>query len=345
MQPKQAVCHYHKNENSIITAMEILKTSFAGLSLRNPLIVSSCGLTNNADNNARLAQAGAAAIVLKSVFEEQIIRESQHFAQAGAHTEEADYMQEYLQAGVLNEYITLIKESKQRCNIPIIASINCNTPGKWEYFAKAIEEAGADALELNVMSISTDIEAPYGDFEQRHIEILKAARKETRLPLIIKLGNNLSNPIRLINMLYANGAAAVVLFNRFYHPDIDIDKMEYTAGHIFSEPADLSNALRWTGIASAAVRDANIAVSGGVQNGKDIVKAILAGAAAVEVCSAIYRHGDEWIATALDEIEAWMRRNNFDSVASFAGKLNAKDPAHADSLERTQFLKYFGSHL
>lgn len=341
----KAVCYYHKNENSIITTMEMLKTSFAGLVLKNPLIVSSCGLTNNADNNARLAQAGAAAIVLKSVFEEQIVRESQHLAQTGAHTEEADYMQAYLQAGVLNEYITLIKQSKQRCDIPIIASINCNTPGNWEYFTRAIEEAGADALELNVMSISTDIEAPYGAFEQRHIDILKAARKETRLPLIIKLGNNLSCPVRLINELYANGAAAVVLFNRFYHPDIDIDKMEYTAGHIFSEPADLSNALRWTGIASATVKNANIAVSGGIQNGKDIVKAILAGATAVEVCSAIYRHGDEWITTALGEIENWMHQNNFGSIASFAGKLNAKDPAHADNLERTQFLKYFGSHL
>ena len=133
--------------------MEMLKTSFAGLSLKNPLIVSSCGLTNNADNNARLAQAGAAAIVLKSVFEEQIVRESQHIAQSGTHTEESDYMQAYLQAGILNEYITLIKQSKQRCDIPIIASINCNTSGNWEYFARAIVsppfpykcEKGADA--------------------------------------------------------------------------------------------------------------------------------------------------------------------------------------------------------
>lgn len=325
--------------------MEMLKTSFAGLSLKNPLIVSSCGLTNNADNNARLAQAGAAAIVLKSVFEEQIVRESQHIAQSGTHTEESDYMQAYLQAGILNEYINLIKQSKQRCDIPIIASINCNTSGNWEYFARAIEEAGADALELNVMSISTDIEAAYGDFERRHIDILKAVRKETRLPLIIKLGSNLSNPIRLINELHANGANGVVLFNRFYHPDIDIDKMEYTAGHILSEPADLANSLRWTGIASATVKNNSLAVSGGIQNGKDIVKAILAGAVAVEVCSAIYRHGDEWIATALDEIKNWMNQNHFGSIAAFAGKLNAKDPAHADNLERTQFLKYFGSHL
>lgn len=331
--------------NQITTIMEMLKTSFAGLSLRNPIIVSSCGLTNNVDNNVRFAHAGAAAIVLKSLFEEQIAREAGHIAQDGAHTEEADYMQAYLQAGILNEYISLIKDSKQRCDIPIIASINCNTPGKWGYFARAIQEAGADALELNVMSISTDLHAPYGELEQRHIDILKAVRKETSLPIIIKLGSNLSSPLRLIDALYANGAAAVVLFNRFYHPDIDIDKMQYTAGHIFSQPADLSNALRWTGIASAVIRNAHIAVSGGIQDGTDVVKALLAGAEAVEVSSAIYRNSEAWIRQALGEIEAWMNKSNYNSIADFAGKLNAKDPLHADNLERSQFLKYFGSHL
>ena len=324
--------------------MKTLQTSFAGLLLDNPIIISSCGQTGKAENNERFAQAGAGAIVLKSLFEEQITRETEHISQANSHSEEADYMEAYLRAGILNEYIDLIKESKRRCNIPIIASINCNRLGEWTSFTQSIEKAGADALELNVMSISTAIDYRYGEFEQRHIDILKTVREATHLPIIIKLGSNLSNPVQLIDQLYAYGAAGVVLFNRFYHPDIDTERMEYTSGHVFSTAADLSNSLRWTGIASASVKNIDYAISGGIQNGNDIIKSLLTGASAVEVCSVLYKHGEEWIDCSLQEIKTWMERHGYDSIASFRGKLNALDAVHADKLERTQFLKYFGLH-
>lgn len=324
--------------------MDRLKTTFANLTLNNPLVISSCGLTNKAENNARFADAGAGAIVLKSVFEEQISRETEHLAQAGSHSEESDYMSAYLRAGMLNEYLELIRKSKSLCNIPIIASINCNRLGEWATFTQSIEEAGADALELNVMSISNEVDYRYGDFEQRHIEILKSVHKSTHLPIIVKLGNNVSNPVHLIDQLHAYGAAGCVLFNRFYHPDIDTERMEFTSGHIFSEAADLSNALRWTGLASAAVKNMDYAISGGIQDGNDIVKAVLTGASAVEVCSALYKHGEAWIGNSLREMEAWMEKHGYESMASFRGKLNAGDAAHADKLERTQFLKYFGMY-
>lgn len=324
--------------------MERLKTSFAGLLLDNPIIVSSCGLTNKAENNERLAKAGAGGIVLKSLFEEQIMREVSHFAQGNGHSEGDDLMAAYLRAGMLNEYLELISESKSRCDIPVIASINCNGLGEWTEFAASLEDAGADAVELNVMGISTGIDYRYGEFEQRHIDILKAVRGSTDLPIIMKLGNNLSNPVHLIDQLYAYGASGVVLFNRFYHPDIDTERMEFTPGYVFSDPSELSNALRWTGIASATVRNIGFAVSGGVQDGNDVIKSILTGASAVEVCSALYKNGPEWIGCCLRGLDAWMEKHGYDRIESFRGRMNAGDAVHAERLERTQFLKYFGLH-
>lgn len=318
-----------------------LKTNFAGLDLRNPIIISSCGRTAKAVNNKAFEDAGAAAVVLKSLFEENISLQADSMTDEFGHAEAADYMHGYLRSNMLQEYIELIRESKRLCTIPIIASINCYSVGEWADFAGLIEKAGADALELNVMDISTAKDAADGDFERKHVEILDAVRKIVKIPIIVKLGSNLSNPVSLIERLYAHGANAVVLFNRFYQTDIDIEKMEYTSGSVFSAASDLATPLRWTGIVSAAVRNIDIAVSGGVHDGAAVVKSILAGASAAEVCSAVYQNGSEWIGASLEYLANWMELHNFASVSEFCGRLNAADPAHASRLERTQFLRYF----
>lgn len=324
--------------------MNSLKTSFAGLELKNPIIISSCGRTGVAQNNKALEDAGVAAIVLKSMFEENIVLQTESMTSESAHSEEADYLQGYLRQQMLQEYIDLIKESKRLCTIPIIASINCYGNGEWAAFAELIEKAGADALELNVMSIRTSVEYNDGDFENQHIDILRSVKSRIKIPVIVKLGSNLSNPVSLINRLHAYGAAGVVLFNRFYQPDIDIDKMEYTSGHVFSSEADLAPSLRWTGIASAAVKQLDYAVSGGVHGGNDIVKSILVGASAVEVCSAIYLKGEAWIKPALECVRTWQEQHGYSSPADYRGKMNARDTEHAVKLDRTQFLKYFEVH-
>ena len=208
--------------------MNNLKTTFAGLALKNPIIISSSGLTNSADKNKNLAEAGAGAIVLKSLFEEQIMMEAEQM-KSSEYTEGNEYIAEYIRAHKLEEYLNLIKDSKKVCDIPVIASINCYTDAEWIEFAKQIEEAGADALEINILSVQTDKDYKYGSFEQRHIDILRHIKKVSNIPVIMKLGENLTNPIALIDQLYANGAGAVVLFNRFYQPDIDIDKMSFVA--------------------------------------------------------------------------------------------------------------------
>lgn len=322
--------------------MADLKTTFAGLSLRNPIVIGSSGLTNSAGKNKRLADAGAGAIVLKSLFEEQILMEADQLKDPAYYPEGSDYLEEYIREHKLSEYLALIKESKEVCSVPIIASINCYTDSEWIDFAKHIEAAGADALEINILALQSDVQYTYGSFEQRHIDILSHIKKTIKIPVIMKLGDNLSNPVALINQLYANGAAAVVLFNRFYQPDINIEKMEHTSGEIFSIASALSTPLRWIGIASSVVDKIDYAASGGVAEPESVVKAILAGASAVEVCSAIYQNTNTFIGEATRFLNTWMDRKGFETIAQFKGKLNAKDVQGINTFERTQFLKYFG---
>ena len=242
--------------------MAQLNTTFAGLKLKNPIIVGSSGLTNSVEKIQKLEQAGAGAVVLKSVFEEQINMQTGQMHGYGS-PEADDYLGVYVRSHALNEHISIIEEAKKTCTIPIIASINCYTDREWEEYAKVIERAGSDAIELNLMALQASVDYQYGSFEQRHIDILKHVREQVHVPVIVKLGSNLTNPVKLIAQLQANGAAAVVLFNRFYHTDIDIDKLEYTAGHVLSHESELANSLRWIGIASGAVGRIDYAASGG----------------------------------------------------------------------------------
>lgn len=321
--------------------MADLKTTFAGLTLKNPIIISSSGLTDNAAKNTKLEAAGAGALVLKSLFEEQIMLEADRLRNPSYYPEGSDYLAEYIRSHKLTEYLELIKETKKVCTIPVIASINCYTDAEWVDFAGQIEEAGADALEINILALQSDVQYMYGSFEQRHIDILQHVKETVRIPVIMKLGDNLTNPVALIDQLYANGAAGVVLFNRFYQPNIDVEKMEQTSGEVFSCSADFGRSLRWVGIASAQINKMDYALSGGTHKPEDVVKAILAGASAVEACSAIYQNTNSFINEANRFLGAWMERKGFERVSQFKGKLNAQDVEGINTFERTQFLKYF----
>lgn len=325
--------------------MTDLKTNFAGLELRNPIIVSSSGLTSSADRNQKLAEAGAGAIVLKSLFEEQILIETDQMLEtASSYAEGTDYLQEYVRHHKLNEYLALIKDSKAVCGtVPIIASINCYNDAEWVDFAKNIEEAGADAIEVNILALQTSIDYEYGAFEQRHIDILMHIKKTVSIPVIMKLGQNFTNPISLINQLYANGADGVVLFNRFYQPEVDIDKQKHIAGPILSSSNELPNALRWIGIASSVVDKLDYAASGGVQNSQDLVKTILVGASAVEISTILYKKSDAEIRKMLTFLGTWMQDKGYSNIAQFKGKLNHSNVKDVNYFERTQFLKYYSS--
>lgn len=320
-----------------------LKTTFAGLTLENPIIISSSGLTNSVEKIKKLEEAGAGAVVLKSVFEEQI--NMQAGAMQGYGSPEADdYLGTYVRSHALNEHINLIEQAKKACKIPVIASINCYSDSEWVDFAKMMENAGADALEINILTLQTEKDYTPGSFEQRHIDILRHIKKSVNTPVIMKLGSNFTNPIALINQLYANGAAAVVLFNRFYQPDINIETLTFTNTNVMSNPSELADRLRWTAIASAAVPQVDYAISGGVHCGKGVIKTILAGASAVEICSAIYQYGNKEIATMKNELKEWMESNGYDTLNQFKGKMNANAAGDINPFERTQFMKYYSNH-
>ena len=323
--------------------MTQLKTTFAGLSLRNPIIISSSSLTNSAEKNKKLELAGAGAIVLKSVFEEQIMMEAHHMATYGS-PEGDDYLSTYVRSHALNEYISLIEQTKKLCTIPVIASINCFSNSEWTDFARTVEAAGADALEINILSLQTEKEYQYGSFEQRHIDIVSSIKKQISIPVIVKLGSNLTNPIALINQLYANGANAVVLFNRFYQPDINIDTQTFTSSNVMSTPNELADKIRWTAIASSQIPQLDYAVSGGVHCAKGVIKSILAGATAVQICSVIYQYGNKEIENMKRELSVWMEENGYESISQFKGKLNASAAGDVNPFERTQFMKYYSSH-
>lgn len=323
--------------------MAQLTTTFARLALKNPFIVSSSGLTNSVEKIKELEAAGAAAVVLKSVFEEQITM--QRGQMAGYDAPEADdYLATYVRSHALNEHIALIKGAKRECNIPIIASINCYSDSEWTDFARLMEEAGADALEINILALQTAKDYQFGKFEQQHIDTLQAVKKAVKVPVIMKLGSNFTNPIALINQLYANGADAVVLFNRYYQPDINLQNLSFISANVMSAGNELTERLRWTAIASAEVPQMDYAISGGVHTGKSMVKSVLAGATAIEVCTAIYQSGSKQIGVMLDEFSRWMDENGFETIGELKGKLNAATIGAETPFERTQFMKYFSNH-
>ena len=323
--------------------MKRLETTFAGLKLKNPFIVSSCNLTNSAEKNKKWEDAGVGAVVLKSLFEEEIEAEAD-WMNDGTHAEELDYLQTYYRAHRLEEYLRLIKETKALCSIPVIASINCYQLTGWTDFAKQIQQAGADAIELNIMSVCSELDYEYGAYERLHIDIVQKIKQVVSLPIVVKLGRNLTNPMPLIHQLYAHGVAGVVLFNRMASPDFNIDTFKFANAEALGHPSDLYESLRWVGLASERVPALSYAASGGVTDGASLVKSLLAGASVVEVCSALYRHGVPQVQEMLAFLSEWMAQHNFKKISDFKGLMNAQKTGSASAFARSQFFKQLGKY-
>lgn len=320
-----------------------IKTQYAGLTLKNPIIVGSSGLTSSPERNKEYEKAGAAAIVLKSLFEEQIEMQSDSLIKESDFPGSSDYVREYVKADQVSKYLELIKKSKEVCTIPIIASINCYKADAWIDFAKQIELAGADALELNVFYMDTDLTHDFDATRAMYVNIIRKVKEIISIPVIMKIGRFFSNVPALAHILKVNGADGIVLFNRFYKPDIDINTMQIVSGYVFSTQSDLSDTLRWTAIVSGKVPGISIASSTGVHDWEDVVKCLLAGASAVQMCSAIYTHGTEIISQVLTCLEEWMIQTKYQSIAQFQGKLNYANIENPGMYERSQFMKYFSN--
>ncbi|SRR5690554_910190 len=320
-----------------------LETTFAGIPLKNPLIAASSGLTNTVNKIRQLEEAGIGAIVLKSLFEEQIENHSEKLAEIADYPEAADYLNTYIEMNHVGKYLDLIRSAKSVCTVPIIASINCYKLSRWIDFAKSIQDAGADALELNVFVLDP---GEFGDtyLENSYVNIVRELKKSIRIPVVIKMSKTISNLPGLVSKLKALGADGVVLFNRFYQLDIDIKKMEITSGPVFSHPSDFSDTLRWTAIVSGRVPDFDIACSYGVHSWEDTIKGILAGAGGIQLCSVLYEQGLDTIQNMLTCIEEWMLQNNYEEINQFKGKLSYANIGSPSLYERVQFMKYFSSY-
>jgi dihydroorotate dehydrogenase (fumarate) len=323
--------------------MVTLETTFAGLKLKNPLIAASSGLTNNISKIEELENAGIGAIVLKSLFEEQIENHSEKLTQITDYPEAGDYINAYIEMNHMGKYLDLIRSAKAKCSVPIIASINCYKSAKWIDFAKTIQDAGADALELNLFVLNA---GEFGDtyLEDTYVNIVREIKKVVHIPVIIKMAKNISNLPGLISKLKSLGADGVVLFNRFYQLDIDINTLEIKSGPVFSNPVDFSDTLRWTAIVSGRVTDFDIACSYGVHSWEDNIKGILAGAGAIQLCSVLYEQGVDVVTNMLTCIEEWMLQNNYSNIEEFRGKLNYANIKSPYMYERVQFMKYFSSY-
>jgi dihydroorotate dehydrogenase (fumarate) len=337
-----------------------LSVKYMGLTLKNPLIVGSCGLTGNLKNIKEFAEKGAGAIVLKSIFEEQIRIETERFLKSDnekvrewtstfdsivgdspyAYEEAVAYIANFAKEHTLKDYLAFVAEAKKSVEIPVIASIHCVSNYDWTYFARRIQEAGADALELNIYVLPSDFNRTGSQNEQVYFDILTEVKKHLTIPVALKIGSYFSGLANILKRLSEAGANALVLFNKPYNPDIDIHRLTVSASNIYSGENQYQKSLRWIASLSGSV-SCNLAASTGILNAETAIKHILAGADAFQIVSAIYKHGSDIIPQILQGIESWMEEKKFDSISSFRGKLSKSNIEHPVAYDHVQFMKHY----
>ena len=318
-----------------------LTTTYLGLKLKNPIVVGSSTFTGTVDGIVNCAKAGAGAVVLKSLFEEQIlsdIKKEESYTDIYNSSVDADlYMKTFLRGNEIAIYENLIREAKKAVDIPIIASINCADKGEWMSFAKELQDAGADALELNIAVSPFDKDVPSKNIEDEVVSIFNEVKKTVTVPVSVKLGSHFTNIGNLAFRLSMAGAAGLVLFNRFYNPTIDIEHMKVVPGSALSVEEENSDTLRWISLLTAQGIPCDMSASTGVHSAEDVVRQILAGAESVQVCSVLYRKGVNYVADMVKGLEAWMTKHNFKSINDFKGKCAAA--ADVKVFERLQYLR------
>lgn len=324
--------------------MANLATTYMGLNIKSPLVIGSSGLTNSVENIEKFAKLGAGAIVLKSLFEEQIMHEADFVLKqdtsSNYYPEAEDYILNYTKQNSVQNYLDLIKGAKEKVDIPIIASINCTSPSEWTSFAKSIEAAGADGLELNIFVMPSDINRSSEENEQVYFDIVTKVKQETSLPISVKLSYHFSSLAGTLEKLSWTGIKSLTLFNRFFSPDIDVDKMEVKPSFVFSKAEDLGISLRWVALLSSRLR-CELSASTGVHDGEAVIKQLLAGAQTVQIASVLYKEGIESVSGILNEMNKWMDEKGFADIAAFRGKMSIDKTANPGAYERVQFMKHF----
>ncbi len=328
--------------------MADIKTKFFGKELTSPVVAASCGLTNSLDNIKKMAAHGVGAVVLKSLFEEEIYHElNQELALRGnldhSTDEYMDYFDYIIKEENLKNYTKLISDAKKAVDLPIVASINCVSSAEWVSFTKKIESAGADALELNLFVIPSNAERTSALNEQFYFETIQKVIEKVDIPVSIKISHYFSNLAKMVGDLSKTGVSDITLFNRFYMPDVDIDKEEIVGAQVLSSNNEYVVPLRWVALMNGKV-DCNLAGTTGIHDVATMVKFLLAGANAVQVCSAIYKNGIDYIEILNKGLQSWMDEKGYQSINDFRGKLTIPGSENAQAFERVQFMKHYGEY-
>ncbi len=320
-----------------------ISTSYMGLHLKSPIIVGSSALSENVENSIAYEKAGAGAIVLKSLFEEQILHdvdEQRLNNMYGSFNDQEYYAMYYSKKHNLTQYINLIKKHKAALKIPVIASINCVSAEEWTTYAKMIEDAGADALEVNLFLLPADIDVTGEEKEKNYFEIIDKISNAVSIPFSLKISYYFSGLANFVYRLSKTKASSVVMFNKFYSPDVDIETEKVVSGNVLSCKDLNTMTIRWIGILYDKV-DMEFTASRGVFTGEQVIKNLLVGAQVVQIVSAIYKDGPEIIEKMTGTLKDWMMRHNYKKIEDFRGNSSQKNIKKPVLYERTQFMRYF----
>ncbi len=321
-----------------------LRTKYMGLTLESPIVVSACPLSQSVGNMVQMEDAGAGAVVLFSLFEEQIRREQERMeaiqlATTNVFAEGLDYFPAADEYSVgVEDYLELIRQAKERMGIPIIASLNGITPEGWIEYAKLIEQAGADGLEINVFYIAADLMQDGRAVEARYIDIVKTLHRTVKIPIAVKLNPYFSSMGFTARELVLAGAKGLVLFNRFYQPDFDITNLRVLNNLQYSDANEVRLPLLWISVLSGRL-DCSLAATTGVQSAQEVIKYLLAGADLAMTASALYKNGIPYLKTMNQELKSWMKQMQFQSVDAFKGVLNQRNVADPSAFERANYIR------
>jgi dihydroorotate dehydrogenase (fumarate) len=312
-----------------------------GLKLKNPIIVSSSKLTGDITNIKKCADVGAGAIVIKSLFEEQLIADSEALMDQDIKyfwfPEAIEHINKHSKDYGLKQVLSLIKEAKAYTDIPIIASINCISANEWPQFSKQLEDAGADAIELNIAIFPFDKYISCGDIADQYINIVQRVKEYVNIPVAVKMGSYFTNLLQTAHRIDEAGADGLVLFNRYYRPDIDIETETIVRDNILSSPLEVTRPLRWVALLSPQL-NCDIAAGTGIHDYSGVVKQLLAGASATQICSTLFNNGISYIDTILFDLQKWMEKHNYKAISEFQGKVANKEGS-SQKFERMQFIK------
>jgi dihydroorotate dehydrogenase (fumarate) len=326
-----------------------LTTQYMDMVLRNPLVASASPLTESADAIRRMEDSGIAAVVLPSLFEEQLAIDSESLDRdlwrgTDGFPEALSYLPDLSRYNAGPDgYLELIRKAKRSVAIPVIASLNGCTPGGWVRYALDMQQAGADAIELNVYTLETDRRRSGAEVEESYCEMVREVKASVRIPVAVKLSSFFSAPAHMAQRLDAAGANALVLFNRFYQPDFDIEALEVVPCLHLSRPEELLLRLHWVAIIYGHVA-ASLAVTGGVHGAQDVLKSLMAGADVAMMTSALLQNGVRYVARVLDDLVAWMEEHEYQSVRQMLGSMSHKSAPDAAALERANYMKVLSTY-